>query len=90
MALDNSIPVANNYRKYFYFVFKLGKPVLLGGKGMAEQYACISRYLWHKKNEIKHFYEKASLKYNYPKHDKWSLEHMDRKAEHRIVPMLLQ
>ena len=70
VALDNSIPVANNYRKYFYFVFKLGKPVLLGGKGMAEQYACISRYLWHKKNEIKHFYEKASLKYNYPKHDK--------------------
>ena len=55
MVLDDSIPIAKNYRKYIYFVFKLGKPVLLGNKRIAYEYARISRYPWHMKNGIKNF-----------------------------------
>ena len=54
MQLDNSIPTAKHYRGRVYFVFKLGEPALLGSKKIAYEYACISRYLWHMKNEIKH------------------------------------
>ena len=54
MQLDNSIPTAKHYRGRVYFVFKLGEPALLGSKKIAYEYACISRYPWHMKNEIKH------------------------------------
>ena len=58
VALDDSIPIAKNYRKHIYFVFKLGEPALLGSKRIAYEYARISRYPWHMKNGIKNFREK--------------------------------
>ena len=56
MALDDSIPIAKNYREHIYFVFKLGEPTLLGSK--TYEYECILRYPWHMKNGIKKFREK--------------------------------
>ena len=58
MALDDSIPVAKLYRGHVYFVFKLGEPALLGSKKIAYEYACISRYPWDMKNEIRNFSKK--------------------------------
>ena len=58
MALGDSIHIAKNYQKHIYFVFKLGEPALLGSKRIAYEYACISRYPWHIKNEVKTFHEK--------------------------------
>ena len=58
MALDDSIPIAKNYQKHIYFVFKLGEPALSGSKKIAYEYARISRYPWHMKNGIKNFREK--------------------------------
>ena len=42
VALDDSIPLAKNYREHIYFVFKLGEPTLLVSKRIAYEYACIS------------------------------------------------
>ena len=58
VALDNSIPTAKHYRGHVYFVFKLGEPALLGSNKIAYEYACISRYPWYMKNEIKNFRKK--------------------------------
>ena len=58
VALDDSIPTAEHYRRRIYFVFKLGEPALLGNKKIAYEYACISRYPWHMKNGIKKFRKK--------------------------------
>ena len=58
VALDDSIPVAKNYRELIYFVFKLGEPALLWSKKIAYEYACISRYPWRMKNGINNFREK--------------------------------
>ena len=55
VTLDDSIPIAKNYRKHIYFVFKLGEPAFLGSKRIAYEYVRISRYLWHTKNGIKNF-----------------------------------
>ena len=55
VALDHSIPTAKHYWGPAYLVFKLGEPALLGSKKIAYEYACISRYPWHMKNEIKNF-----------------------------------
>ena len=55
MALEHSIPTAKHYWGPAYLVFKLGEPVLLGSKKIAYEYASISRYPWHMKNEIKNF-----------------------------------
>ena len=55
MALDDSIPATKNYRKHIYFVFEIDEPALLGSKKIAYEYARISRYPWHMKNEIKNF-----------------------------------
>ena len=44
VALDDGIPTAKNYQGHIYFVFKLGKPVLLESKRIAYEYARISRY----------------------------------------------
>ena len=52
MALDDSIPVAKNYREHIYFVFKLGEAALLGSKKIAYEYTCISL------NGINNFREK--------------------------------
>ena len=57
VALDDSIPTAKNFR-FWYFVFKLGEPALLGSKKIAYEYACISRYPWYVKNGIKNFRKK--------------------------------
>ena len=35
VALDDSIPVAKNYREHIYFVFKLGEAALLGSCSVA-------------------------------------------------------
>ena len=59
VALHDSIPTAKNYRDHICFVFKLDDPALLGSKEIAYEYACISRYPWHKKNGIKNFREKS-------------------------------
>ena len=58
VALDDSIPTAKHYREHIYFVFKLGKPVLLGSKRIAYKYARISKYPWHMKHGIENFREK--------------------------------
>ena len=58
VALDGSIPIAKNYRKHVYFVFKLGELALIGSKRIAYEYTCISRYPWHMKNGIKNFPKK--------------------------------
>ena len=58
MVLGNSTPTAKNYREHIYFVFKSGEPALLGNKKISYEYACISRYPWHMRNEIKNFRER--------------------------------
>ena len=58
MSLDDSIPIAKNYRKHIYFVFKLGEPVFLGSKRIVYEHARILRYPWHIKKGIKNFREK--------------------------------
>ena len=57
-ALDNSIPIAKNSQEYIHFVFKLGKPALLGSKRNSYEYACILRYPWHMENWINNFHDK--------------------------------
>ena len=58
VALNDSIPTAKHYREHICFVFKLGKPVLLGSKKIAYEYGRISRYHWYMKNGIRNFREK--------------------------------
>ena len=58
VALDDSIPILKHFGEHIYFVFKLGQPALLGSKKIAYEYARISRYPWHMKNEMKNFSEK--------------------------------
>ena len=57
-VLDDSIPVAKDYRKHIYFVFKLGQPVILGREKVTYEYACLGRYRRQMKSSIKNFYEK--------------------------------
>ena len=47
------------HNHHHYFLFKLGDPPLLGSKNIGYEYACISRYPWHVKNEVKNYCEKC-------------------------------
>ena len=89
MSFDESIPVAKNYQEHIYFVFKLGEPALLGSKRIAYEYACISRYPWHMKDEINNFREKHPRSIIILKMVKESFAGIERKSKLYIVSMLL-
>ena len=80
VALDDSIPVAKNYREQIYFVFKLGEAALLGSKKIAYEYTCISL------NGINNFREKHPGSIIILKIVHASVE---RKSKHHVVSMLL-